>query len=420
LDSVTPNSRDQKLLSFYETFLVFLKLGCTSFGGPVAHIGFFRDAFVANKKWLDDRRFGDYLALCQFIPGPASSQLGMAIGYHRARYLGALAAWLGFTLPSAIVLGIFAAWLSFHSEWLESGLTKGLKLIALAVVIHAFMDMRGALAPDLSRVLIMIFSSLVFLAWMSPFAPIVVLLVVGLAGVYFKPVESDVGKDRIQDIKSESDGSFALHIEKETTGSSPRIASYLFLASFFCLLLLPAVVQHSSDVFAQFSAYYRSGALVFGGGHVVLPLLEQEVVSAGWVELESFLAGYGAAQAVPGPLFTFASFLGASHSVGATGAFGWGLATVAVFLPSFLLLFGVLPFWESLRARPKVRSALWAINASILGLLLATIVDPLISTSISGAIDIVFCALAIVLIRYLKAPLVPVVIAGALLGVFLY
>jgi len=386
-------------------FRVFLTLGFTSFGGPVAHIGFFREAFVVQRKWIDDRRFSDLLSLCQFIPGPASSQLGMAIGYHHAGYSGAMLGWLGFTLPSAIFLGIFAAIVAGQPTWVSGGFIQGLKLVAVAVVIQAFIGMRASLAPDKVRISIMTLSMCVFLFWQSVYAPLVVLTIVGVTCCSFKAA-ADSGQS-----------------------SKPVIPPFfklpaLFICTFVLLLmvslLVKATVGGHMPVVDQFGAYFLSGALVFGGGHVVLPLLETSVVQSGWVDKDIFLAGYGAAQAVPGPLFTFSSFLGASHEVGATGLSGWLIATCAIFLPSFLLLFGVLPYWELLRERQGVKSALWGVNAAVLGLLLATIYDPIITSSINTPKDIVLAVVAFVALYVWKIPVVAVVLAGATAGILLY
>lgn len=399
----------QRSVGFLGVFLVFLRLGLTSFGGPVAHIGFFRHAFVDAHNWIEDREFADLLALCQFIPGPASSQLGMAIGYHKAGYSGALAAWLGFTLPSAIVLVLFAFAVQSSTAIVESGAVSGLKLVAVGVVIHAFMGMRTSLAPDITRVLVMLASCLLFILWQSHFAPIVVLTFTGVASAY-------IWKCR----RATNEGSEL--VARDCLGGSViqsgsrSLLPIGFLLLFFLGLALPFVIPSLGTWFDQIFAYYRSGAMVFGGGHVVLPLLQAEVVDTQWVDNAQFLAGYGAAQAVPGPLFTFASFLGASHSIGVTGVYGAILASVFVFLPSFFLLFGVLPYWATLKNVVLVKDALYAINAAVLGLLLATIYDPILSYSVTSTVDVVFAAASFLLLRFTKLSIVYVVIAGALLG----
>lgn len=398
-DANAPSSN----LGAWEVFRTFLMLGCTSFGGPVAHIGFFRDAFVVKNKWLDDATFSGYLALCQFIPGPASSQLGMAIGYHRRGFVGATSAWLGFTLPSALLLSMFALLLSFDSTWMSGGVAHGLKLVALAVVVHAFLGMQKNLAPDFKRLGLMLGSALVFVLWQSIVAPLVVLVVVGSLCAVLK--DDGALNDEAAAFSGES---------ASKLGVTPWRVAVVMLALFVCGFGLQLVA--TGQVVDQFLAYYRAGSLVFGGGHVVLPLLETEIVGAGWINKDTFLAGYGAAQAVPGPLFTFASFLGASHGVGATGLAGALLATVAIFLPSFLLLFGALPFWQSLQHQQGVKSALWGVNASVLGLLLATIYDPILTQTISGVWDIAFAALAFAALYFGWVSVVWIVVAGATLG----
>ena len=385
-------------------FRTFLVLGCTSFGGPVAHIGFFRGAFVVRKKWLDDAAFSSYLALCQFIPGPASSQLGMAIGYHQRGFVGAVSAWLGFTLPSAILLAIFALLLGVDSDWLAGGVVHGLKLVALAVVVHAFLGMQKNLAPDFMRLGLMLASTLVFVFWQSVVAPLVVIIFVGLLCAVLKAGSANTPDARAS--SGESSSKFG--------ATSPKRVAIVMLAVFVSGFWVQMFV--SGQIVEQFLAYFRAGSLVFGGGHVVLPLLETEIVGPGWVNKDTFLAGYGAAQAVPGPLFTFAAFLGASHEVGASGVTGGLLATVAIFLPSFLLLFGVLPFWQSLQHQSHVKSALWGVNASVLGLLLATVYDPILTQTISDIWDLALAILAFTVLYFGRISVVWVVMLGGILG----
>ena len=410
MESQKPDSNanvSSSWLGAWEVFRAFLLLGCTSFGGPVAHIGFFREAFVAQKRWLDDARFSSYLALCQFIPGPASSQLGMAVGYHRSGLKGAFAAWLGFTFPSALILAILALLIHFDSYLITDGVLHGLKLVALAVVVNAFLGMQKNLAPDAIRLSIMLVSAYVFFLWQSFAAPLVVLVAVGgvcsllkLDGATSTVIVPSSGPP-MHRLKTSSH-SFALTM----------------LALFFGCFCIQLVIDH--QIVDQFAAYYRAGSLVFGGGHVVLPLLETEIVNAGWVNKDTFLAGYGAAQAVPGPLFTFATFLGASHEVGLGGLVGAVLATVGIFLPSFLLLFGVLPFWQKLQGQSRVKSALWGVNAVVLGLLLATIYDPILTQSISNSLDVVFAVFAFVALYFTRVSVVAIVLCGAIVGGFAF
>jgi chromate transporter len=387
--------------TYKQLFMCFLALGCTSFGGPVAHIGFFREAFVASRKWLSEERFSDYLSLCQFIPGPASSQLGMAIGYHQKGYLGALIAWLGFTLPSALILFGFAVFVASDSAFINEGAIGGLKLVALAVVAHAFWSMAKVLAPDAMRSSIMIVSAALMRLWPESYTAPLLIAAVGLLSAVFRPVEHVAE-------------SLDSHIKSSRSGLIP----FLCLAVFALLLMVPWLgSHHDSVVVSQFFAYFQSGALVFGGGHVVLPLLESEVLSAGWVERDSFLVGYVAAQAVPGPLFTFASYLGASHIVGLTLASGAALATVAIFLPSFLLVFGILPFWDKLRLKPRLRSALWGINASVVGLLLAALYDPVWVSSVHDAKDLSFAMCVYLALVFWRIPPPILVVLGGVFGV---
>ncbi|MCH2159475.1 MAG: chromate efflux transporter [Oleiphilaceae bacterium] len=395
----------EKGTSVWAIFTQFFILGCTSFGGPVAHIGFFRKRFVDELNWINDKAFSDLLSLCQFIPGPASSQLGMALGYHRHSYAGAIAAWLAFTLPSALLLTIFAALLVNDSSFLNSGVLQGLKLVAVAVVIQAFVTMRHTLTPDFIRILVMVVSALAFALWNSVYAPIFVLSIVGLLSSRYKVT------DAASDVAVNYELS-RVHL----------IGPIVCLSAFFVLLAAALLVSRggSWESLSQASAYYNAGSLVFGGGHVVLPLLESQVVTAGWVDKDIFLAGYGAAQAVPGPLFTFASFLGASHLSGPNGFSGAALATFAIFLPSFLLLFGVLPFWDRLRSRPKIKSALWGVNAAVLGLLLATLYDPVITQSIKDLTDIAFVTITYIALVVFRLPVVAIVIAGGALGAALF
>lgn len=389
--------------TFKQLFLCFLTLGCTSFGGPVAHIGFFREAFVANRKWLSEERFSEYLSLCQFIPGPASSQLGMAIGYHQKGYLGAFIAWLGFTLPSALILFGFAIFVASDSGFINEGAIGGLKLVALAVVAHAFWSMAKVLAPDAMRSSIMILSAALMLLWPAGYTAPLLIVVVGLLSAMRLPA------DRAEEPLDP-------HIKSTRSGLIP----FSCLAVFILLLMLPWLGNHHDSVIvSQFFAYFQSGALVFGGGHVVLPLLEAEVLSAGWVERDSFLVGYGAAQAVPGPLFTFATYLGASHVVGLTLVSGAVLATVAIFLPSFLLVFGILPFWDKLRLNSRLRSALWGINAAVVGLLLAALYDPVWASSVHDAKDLSFAMCLYLALVFWRIPPPILVVLGGVFGMVL-
>jgi chromate transporter len=382
---------------FAEVFLVFLRLGLTSFGGPVAHLGYFRAEFVARRKWLDEAAFADIVALCQFLPGPASSQVGISIGISRAALPGALAAWLGFTMPSALALiafGYGVAWLGdlSHAAWLH-----GLKIVAVAVVANAVWGMARSLCPDPMRATIAIGAAIAVLAVPSAFGQVGAIAAGGLIGWWL-----------LKDGAATTSGStLAIHL--------PRSLSIIALAGFFALLiglpLLHAAV--AGQALAEFDSFYRSGALVFGGGHVVLPLLQAEVVPPGWVGNDVFLAGYGAAQAVPGPLFTFSAYLGTVMNAPPKGWVGGLLCLVAIFLPSFLLLIGTLPFWDSLRQRPAVQSALRGVNAAVVGLLLAALYHPVWTSAIFAPRDFAILIVAFLLLALWKVPPWLVVILGA-------
>ncbi|MBU4321943.1 MAG: chromate efflux transporter, partial [Gammaproteobacteria bacterium] len=350
-----PNPADR---SAWAVFLIFLRLGLTSFGGPVAHLGYFRSEFVERRRWLSEAAYADLVALCQFLPGPASSQVGLALGLARAGYAGAFAAWAGFTLPSAIALIALALGLTQAGDALQSGagagLLHGLKVVAVAVVAQAVWGMARSLCPDASRRALMLATAALLQAWPGTGTQLLAIAFAGVLCLLFMGPAAD-----------------APHEPMSVPVS--RTAGAAWLALFFALLMsLPLLLQAlPSQALALVDAFYRAGALVFGGGHVVLPLLQASVVPPGWVSSDAFLAGYGAAQAVPGPLFTFAAFLGAAMQTAPTGWAGGALALAAVFAPAFLLIVGALPFWESLRAQPRVRAALMGINAAVVGLLLA-------------------------------------------------
>lgn len=353
--------------SAWEVFSVFLRLGVTSFGGPVAHLGYFREEFVARRKWLDERSFADLVALCQFLPGPASSQVGIAVGLSRAGYAGAFAAWTAFTLPSAIALVLFAYGLAALGDAAGSGWLHGLKIAAVAVVAQAVLGMMRSLAPDRERATLAIGAAIIALAVPTAWGQVGAIVLGGLIGLTLLRGGS-LPTDHV-----------AMPL------SVGRVAGALALTVFFALLIaLPlAAAVYDGLAVKLVDAFYRSGSLVFGGGHVVLPLLQAEVVPTGWVTNDQFLAGYGAAQAVPGPLFTFAAYLGAVIG-------GWWaalLCLIAVFLPSFLLVIGALPFWEELRRKAWAQSALRGVNAAVVGLLLAALYNPVWTSGIRTASD---------------------------------
>jgi chromate transporter len=380
-----------------EVLHVFLRLGLTSFGGPVAHLGYFRAEFVERRGWLDESAYADIVALCQFLPGPASSQVGISIGILRAGLLGAFAAWLGFTGPSAVAMILFGYGVTAFGNLTDSGWLHGLKIVAVAVVAQAVWGMARNLCPDRERATIAVGAAMVTLAIPSAPGQIGAIAAGGLIGW---GVLRGGPQPRQQD-------SLAVHL--------PRAWSAAALVIFFTLLIgLPVLATaFSSHTVALVDAFYRSGALVFGGGHVVLPLLQAEVVPPGWVANDAFLAGYGAAQAVPGPLFTFAAYLGTVMSPPPNGWLGGVICLVAIFLSSFLLLVGALPFWDTLRRRPAVQSVLRGVNAAVVGLLLAALYKPVWTSAILGPADFAIAILAFLLLALWAVPPWLVVIFGA-------
>lgn len=377
-----------------EVLAVSTKLGLTSFGGPIAHLGYFHNEYVRKRRWLDEKSYADLVALCQFLPGPASSQVGIGIGVIRAGLLGGLAAWCGFTLPSVVALVGFAL-LMKGMDIGQAGWIHGLKLVAVAIVAQAVLGMGQKLASDKKRATLAVVAASVALLWQSVLSQVLIIAAAALAGLWMYR-------------KSSAENAPLLEVPIR------RSVAYACLAAFFGLLIALPLFQrlYPSEGLALIDSFYRSGSLVFGGGHVVLPLLEQEVVPAGWVGEEDFLAGYGAAQAVPGPLFTFASYLGAMAG-GITGA---SIATLAIFLPAFLLVVGALPFWISLRSSARVQGALVGVNAAVVGILLAALYNPLWTTAIISAADFALAALLFVLLVFWKAPPWMVVVLGAVGG----
>lgn len=380
-----------------EIFLVSTRLGFTSFGGPVAHLGYFHEEYVRRRKWLDEKSYADLVALCQFLPGPASSQVGIGIGVMRGGILGGILAFLGFTMPSVIALIVFALVLQ-EVDIADAGWIHGLKIVAVAVVTHAILGMAGKLAPDLKRKAIVLAVLGIVLLWQTAFTQIGVIVIAGLIGFLL-----------YKDHKIDSFPSFAFPLSRTFGG--------ICLVLFFALLVLLPILREATSLnwIALFDSFYRSGALVFGGGHVVLPLLEREFVPAGWLTAEQFLAGYGAAQAVPGPLFTFAAYIGALIN----GWQGGLLATFAIFLPAFLLILGALPFWDTLRRNPNIQGALMGVNAAVVGILIAAFYTPIWTSTIVDAVDFVFAAILFSMLMYWKLPPWIVVIVGALGGALL-
>ena len=366
-----------------EVFTAFLKLGLTSFGGPIAHLGYFRNEFVERRKWLDEQTYADLVALCQFLPGPASSQVGISIGLLRAGYSGALAAWTAFTLPSAIVLVLFAYGLAAAGDALGSGWLHGLKVAAVAVVAQAILGMARTLTPDRERATLAVLAAVIALSVPSALGQIGAIVVGAIAGIALLRAEPPPEGVPLKLSPGRTSGILALTI---------------FAALLVALPILGAATGNQNV--RLFDTFYRVGSLVFGGGHVVLPLLQAEIVPSGWVGNDAFLAGYGAAQAVPGPLFTFAAYLGAVIG-------GWKIAVlclVAIFLPSFLLVVGILPFWETLRRRAKTQAALRGVNAAVVGLLLAAFYNPVWISAISSKSDFGLAAFAFLLLLMWQTP----------------
>jgi chromate transporter len=382
-----------------EVFRAFLKLGLTSFGGPIAHLGYFRAEFVERRKWLDDQSYSDLVALCQFLPGPASSQVGMALGLGRAGWPGALAAWLGFTLPSAVALIAFAYGVSRWSAVAQSGAVHGLKVVAVAVVAQAVWGMGKSLCPDRLRAGVAVAAALLVLAVPTAVGQVAAIIVGGAVGRWALRLER-LPAARHRDYRV-----------------GRRAGAFLLLLFAALLVLLPALAAlTASPALAAIAVFYRAGALVFGGGHVVLPLLQAGVVPTGWVSNEAFLAGYGAAQAVPGPLFTFAAYLGAVMT-GALGGWVGGLTLlVAIFVPAFLLVVGALPFWEALRQRDGVQRAMAGINAAVVGVLAAALYDPVWSSAIHSRADFGLALAAFGLLMYGRQSPLRVVALAALAG----
>ena len=383
-----------------EVLLVALRLGVTSFGGPVAHIGYFRDEYVTRRRWLDERSYADLVALCQLLPGPASSQVGIAVGMTRAGIGGAVAAWLGFTLPSAALLILFGYGVANSEPLVSSGLLRGLKVVAVAVVAFAVYGMAQSLAPDRRRATIAVLAAIGMLFWRTPLAQVLVIVVAGGAG--WMLLRDTVGA--------------AAAVPGDASAGVLRCVVCVAL----CLLLLaglPLARQLTDSVWlGVFDAFYRSGALVFGGGHVVLPLLQAEVVPTGWVSGDQFIAGYGAAQAVPGPLFTFSAYLGTVMAGPAGGWRGGLFALAAIFLPSFLLVSGILPLWDRLRSVGRFRAAVAGVNAAVVGLLLAALYDPVWITAMHTPADVALGLAAFGMLAWWKLPPWLVVLLGAALG----
>ena len=392
----------QNSRSVVQIFLIFLRLGLTSFGGPIAHIAYFRDEFVTQRKWFSESAYSEIVALCQFLPGPASSQVGLAIGLSSAGYRGALAAWLGFTLPSAIAITLFAFGINALSYNFVAGAIYGLKIVAVAIIAQAIWGMARTLCPDLARVSLMVIATLLANFISGSAGQVTAIIVCSLLGLALVKLDNNFNKTEL------------------VIKSSKRMGS-AFLSLFFILLItLPAITYlYPSQTSEIISSFYQAGSLVFGGGHVVLPLLQTEVVTTGHLSNETFLAGYGAAQAVPGPLFTFASFLGASMYGGKLGWYGSIICLLAIFLPAFLLIAGVLPFWQSIRNNNYARKALAGANAGVVGLLIAVLYNPVWTSTVHTTTDIILVLSAFTALMLLKWPSWLVVLVFSFLGLLL-
>ena len=381
----------------WEIFLAFFRLGMTSFGGPVAHLGYFRQEFVARRQWLDEHAYADIVALCQFLPGPASSQVGAALGFNRGGFFGACFAWLGFTLPSAVLLVLFALGLNELNTTVGFGWIHGLKLVAVAVIAQALWGMGKSLAPDRERASIVVLATITVSLFPTPLGQIGTLVAAAIIGLIFLSVSTTRPSELPQ-------------------LGGQKITGVICLAVFVLFLIGLPVLAQATHVYSLrlVDSFFRAGALVFGGGHVVLPVLQAEVVPVGWVSASNFMAGYGAAQAVPGPLFTFAAFLGAISNEAPAGWLGGVLALIAIFLPGFLLVLGTLPFWNHLRNFQSMQCAMQGVNAAVVGLLLAAFFNPVWTSAISNSRDFCFMLVAFVLLVFWKMPPWLVVILGAL------
>jgi chromate transporter len=406
-DALTSPHDPSQRGSFLEVLGVFIRLGLTSFGGPVAHLGYFREEIVIRRKWVDERTYGDLVGLCQFLPGPASSQTGISLGIMRAGLPGGLAAWIGFTLPSAILMTVFAYTTSIMHISTSTGWLHGLMVVAVAVVAQAVWGMARKLAPDRPRATLAILAAIATLLWASGIGQVVIIVMAGIVGWLFLRKNGDTSVSSIS-----SSTSPALNMPV------PRFLAIVCIILFFILLIaLPLLsLVLPGHALALFASFYRSGALVFGGGHVVLPLLQSAVVAPGWVTNGLFLSGYGAAQAVPGPLFSFSAYLGAVETPAPNGWLGAIIALLGIYLPSFLLLIGTLPFWNALRKQHSFQAALRGINAAVVGLLLAALYSPVWTSTIKAPIDFLLALTTFGLLVVWKCPPWLVVLLAALVG----
>lgn len=389
--------RNKKFTLLMEILFVSTRLGLTSFGGPTAHIAYFHEEYVRRRKWMDEKSYADLVALAQFLPGPASSQVGIGIGVARAGVLGGIISFIGFTLPSVIVLILFALLLT-EIDVGSAGWIHGLKIVAVAVVAHAILGMTKKLTPNLKTKVIALFALIGVLIWQTPFTQISIILLAAVVGFF---------------LFTQYENNETANLQFSITKKVSVICLVLFLG---LLIFLPFLREVTGSYWiAIFDSFYRSGSLVFGGGHVVLPLLERELVPTGWITEASFLAGYGATQAVPGPLFTFAAYLGAVMN----GWQGGLIATIAIFLPAFLLILGVLTFWDDIRNNPKMKGAIVGVNAAVVGILSAALYHPIWTSSIVTITDFIVAIILFSMLAFWKLPPWIVVFTGAFVGIFM-
>ncbi len=393
-----------KIPNIFQLFLIFLKLGLTSFGGPIAHLGYFHNEFVSKRKWITDQAYTDLVALCQFLPGPASSQVGLAIGYFRAGYIGSLVAWIGFTLPSAIILTLFALSITDYHNIISPGVIHGLKIVAVAIVAQAIYSMASKICINKQSIAVMLISCCCLLLFPYSWLQIVIIISAGVFGCL-------VFKKNVKD--KNADTSLPISISR-TSG-----IFWLTIFSFLLIFLILVSSVTSNEFVKLFNIFYQTGSLVFGGGHVVLPLLDMKLVPE-FISKTDFLSGYGAAQAIPGPLFAFSSYLGAIIENQSSPWLGSVVCLFAIFLPSFLLLMGVLPFWKTCRENKNVQAALFGVNASVVGLLLAAFYNPIWISAIYNAKDFSLALVSFCLLQYFKFPPWIIVILCGTFGYLIY
>ncbi|MTV23621.1 chromate efflux transporter [Staphylococcus delphini] len=387
------------MYKYINIFVVALKLGLISFGGPTAHLGYFYDEYVKKRKWLDEKEYSDLVALCQFLPGPASSQVGIGIGTIRGGVWGGIISFIGFTLPSVIILMIFST--LFTNSDTSFTWMQGLKLVAVAIVAQAIIGMGKKLADTKTTVALALFVLILSLVINNIYIQVIGLSITGVYGLVFLK-QNLTNRTKI----------------KNKLFTLPKSLGFVSLSLFFLLLtVLPIASSMTNHLWLKmFDSFYRSGSLVFGGGHVVLPLLKNEFVPSGLISPDNFITGYAAAQAVPGPLFTFASYIGMSiESIG-----GAILATIAIFLPAFLLLFGILPFWDNIKSNIYAEGFLKGISAGVVGILIAAFYNPIWTSTIQSELDFALASLLFVLLMYFKMPSWAIVLVGIILGVLFY